>query len=99
MILDDPRTLVVGATGLVWARVTERTGADLTGVPVELRTVSPGGTISAWAAPAQLDTTSAATGVVRAALSHVAAVTGVWELQAKVGTEIVKCGPFYVVAA
>lgn len=99
MIGDDPRTLVVGATGLVWARITEKTGADLSAATVQLRTVSPSGTLSAWAAPAATDVTQAATGLYRAAAEHIASVVGLWELQAKVGTEILKVGPFQVVAA
>lgn len=99
MITEDPRTLVVGATGLVWAKIRDLFGADLTGSAVQLRTVAPDGTVSAWAAPASTDTSQAATGTLRAALSHTAAVAGWWELQAKVGTEIVKAGPFLVVAA
>jgi hypothetical protein len=97
MITDDPRTLVVGAIGEVWGRITDLLGTDLTGVTVQLRTVAPDGTLSSWAAPADTDTTQAAAGIVRAALEHTAAVAGTWELQAKVGTEIVKCGPFLVV--
>lgn len=99
MIGDDPRTLVVGGTGLVWGRITDKTGADLSGEVVQLRTVAPDGTFSTWAAPADTDVSQAATGLVRAAVEHVALVTGWWELQAKVGTEIVKCGPFLVVDA
>lgn len=97
MITDDPRTLVVGATGEIWARITDLFEADLTGAAVQLRTVAPDGTVGAWAAPATTDTTQAAAGVVRAALNHTAAVAGYWELQAKIGTDIVKCGPFLVV--
>lgn len=99
MIADDPRTLVVGATGLVWGRITDLNGADLTGEPVQLRTVAPDGTLSSWAAPTAVDTSRAATGELRAALAHTAVVVGWWELQAMVGTEILKCGPFQVVAA
>lgn len=99
MIGDDPRTLVVGAIGRVWARITELDEADLSAATVQLRTVAPDGTISAWAAPAATDVTKAATGLYRAAIDHVAAVVGLWELQAKVGTEILKVGPFQVVAA
>jgi len=99
MITDDPRTLVVGATGLVWARVADLFGADLTGEALQLRTVAPDGTVSAWATPADTDTTQAVTGLVRAALEHTAAVAGWWELQVKIGTEIVKAGPFLVVDA
>lgn len=99
MIGDDPRTLVVGATGLVWARITEKTGADLSAETVQLRKVAPDGTPTAWAAPAATDITQAATGLYRAAVEHVASVVGLWELQAKVGTEILRVGPFQVVAA
>jgi hypothetical protein len=99
MITDDPRTLVVGATGEVWARITDLFGADLTAVSVQLRTVAPDGTLGTWGAPAAVDTSQAAAGVIRAAISHAAVVTGWWELQAKVGTDIVKAGPFLVVAA
>lgn len=99
MIGDDPRTLVVGATGLVWARITERDSADLSGETVQLRTVAPDGTVSGWSAPAATDVSKAGSGLYRAAVEHVASVVGLWELQAMVGTEILKVGPFQVVAA
>lgn len=101
MIGDDPRTLVAGSTGPVWARVTSRLGADLTGIAFQLRTVDPDGVISSWVAPSDLDDSQAATGMLRASLDHVAEADalGWWELQAKLGEEIVKCGPFLVVAA
>lgn len=99
MIGDNPRTLVVGATGTVWGRVSERNGVDLSAETVQTRTVDPDGVLSTWGTPYDLDLSQAATGVVRAAVQHVAAVAGWWELQVKVGTEIVKCGPFQVVDA
>jgi hypothetical protein len=99
MIGDKPRTLVVGATGTVWGRVTERNGVDLTAEVIQTRTVDPAGAVSSWGTPYSTDLSQAATGVVRAAVQHVAAVAGWWELQVKVGTEIVKCGPFLVVDA
>lgn len=98
MITTKPRTLVVGATGLVWAHITEVNLTDLTASAVELRTVDPAGVVGAWGAPTVLDTSKAAVGVVRAAVAHTAVVVGFWELQAKVGTEIVKAGAFQVVA-
>lgn len=99
MIGDEIRTLVVGGSGLVWGRITEKTGANLLGESLALRTVAPDGTASVWAPADEVDTSQAASGVVRAAVEHVASVTGVWELQAKVGTEILKVGPFQVVDA
>lgn len=97
MITTKPRTLVVGGTGLVWAYVEDVNGANLSAVGVELRTVAPDGTVGSWSAPTVEDVTKAGQGIVRAALVHTASVVGLWELQAKVGTEIIKAGPFQVI--
>jgi len=84
MIDTEPTTLELGTTGNVWARITDRLEQDLTAATIEIRTVAPDGTTSAWAAPADRDNTLAATGVVRVALLHVAAVVGYWKLQVRV---------------
>lgn len=102
MIDTEPTTLEVGTTGYVWARVTDRTGQDLTTVGFELATVAPDGTQSAWAAPADRDDSLAAAGVVRVAVLHVAAVVGYWKLRYRATdnpeTIVDTAGSFRVVA-
>lgn len=99
MIGSEIRTLVVGAVEPVWGRVDDQLNRDLSAELVEVRAVGPDGVPPAWSAPSLVDMTSAATGLVRAALTHTATVAGLWELQVKIGTAIVKCGPFQVVDA
>jgi hypothetical protein len=82
MITSAVRTLEVGTTGLVWARITDDYAQDLTGLDVQLRTVSPLGVVSEWAAPE--DTAVPAVGQFRAALLHTAVVLGWWKLQARI---------------
>lgn len=83
MIDTQPTTLEVGSTAYVWARITDRTGQDLTSVGFEVATVAPDGTQSDWAAPDDRDDELAAAGLVRVALLHVAAVPGYWKLRVK----------------
>ena len=46
------RTIRVGSTGVyVWGRITESTGEDVSALTPQLRTVSPAGVVSTWAAP------------------------------------------------
>jgi hypothetical protein len=101
-VIPEPRTLKVGATENVWARSTEKAGQDLTGVTVSLREVAPDGTVGDWAAPADVDLDQAEAGIVRAAVSHVAAVTGWWSLDIRLvdagETVIQRAGTFNVVA-
>lgn len=102
MIVPDSPTLVAGATDAVWVKITDRNKQDLTGVTVQLRTVDPDGTASAWADPYDDDTTEATAGVLRAALLHTAGSLGLWVVQAKLAvgplTVIVVCGAFRVIA-
>lgn len=100
MITSEVRTLEVGTTGQVWGRITDRLGQDMSGLTLQLATVSPAGVQSAWAAPAATD--SATLGVLRAAVVHVAAEVGTWRLLAKLTNgslvEVMNLGAFYVVA-
>lgn len=84
MIDIEPTTLEVGSTAYVWARITERTSQDLTGVTFEVATVDPSGTVSAWAAPDATDTELAAAGIVRVAVLHEATVPGYWRLKVRI---------------
>lgn len=83
MIDTEPTTLEVGSTAYVWAKVTDRSGQDLTAVQLELATVDPDGTQSAWAAPADRDDGLAAAGIVRVAVLHTAATPGYWKLKVR----------------
>lgn len=100
MITSEVRTLEVGTTGEVWGRITDRAGQDMSGLMLQLATVSPAGVVSAYGAPAEVDT--ATVGVLRAALVHVAAEVGTWRLLAKLTNgslvEVMNLGAFYVVA-
>lgn len=82
MIDTEPTKLEVGTTAYVWARVTDRTSQDLTGVTIELATVDPAGVVSDWADPDDRDDALAAAGVVRVALLHDATEPGrgYWKL-------------------
>jgi hypothetical protein len=99
MIEPNTRTLRVGSTAYVWARLTEKTGADVSALTPDLRTVSPAGVISAWAAANPVEHPSL--DVIRAGLLHVAAEVGWWDLEARLvdnpETEIVSLGGFRVV--
>jgi hypothetical protein len=100
VITSDVRTLEVGTTGQVWGRITDRLEQDMSGLTIQLATVSPAGVVSAWAAPAAIDAATA--GVLRAALVHVAVEVGTWRLLAKMTNgslvEVMNVGAFYVVA-
>lgn len=99
MIEDDVRRIRVGATGYVWARITERTGADVTGITPDLRTVSPAGVTSAWAAAASAEHPSSS--VIRVGLLHTGTEVGWWRLEARLTdnpeVEILALGGFAVV--
>jgi hypothetical protein len=84
MIDTQPTTLEQGTTAYVWARVTDRTGQDLTTVQFELATVAPDGTQSTWAAPDDRDDERAAVGIVRVAVLHEATTLGYWKLKIRV---------------
>lgn len=101
-VKDKTRSLGVGTTGLVWARIVDDYGQDLSGLTVEVCEVSPAGVESAWAAPA--DTETDLPGVFRAALQHVAtngAGLGWWGLKVRVTNgalvEVMTAGRFLVV--
>lgn len=99
MIITEERTLEVGTTGQVWGRITDRLGQDMSGLTLQLATVSPAGVTSAWAAPAATD--SATAGVLRAAVVHVAAERGTWRLLGRLTNgslvEVMNLGAFFVV--
>lgn len=99
-MIEEPRTLKVGATENVWARSTEKSKQDLTGVVVSLREIAPDGTVGDWGTPDETDLTTE--GVVRAAVSHTASVTGWWSLDIRLvdagETVIQRAGEFVVVA-
>lgn len=99
MIESDTRTLRVGDTAYVWARITERTGADVSTLTPDLRTVSPAGVVSSWAAANPTEHPSLA--VIRVGLLHTAAEVGDWQLEARLidspETEVLDLGWFRVV--
>lgn len=99
MITSDVRTLEVGTTGQVWGRLTDRLGQDMSGLTLQLATLSPAGVQSAWAAPAVTD--AGTPGVLRAAIVHVAVEPGTWRLLGKLTNgglvEVMDLGAFFVV--
>lgn len=95
---DDVRTLVVGATELVWARATERFNQDMSAATVELRTVL-NGVPSSWAAPNQI--LHPHQNVIRAAMLVTAGTPGTYKVQMRVAdspeSAILDCGIYKVV--
>lgn len=101
MITTDVRTLEVGTTGEVWGRITDRLGQDMSGLTLQMATLSPAGVQSAWATPAAPQLDAGTTGVLRAAVVHVAAEVGTWRLLGKLTNgalvEVMDLGAFFVV--
>jgi|ERR1044072_565348 hypothetical protein len=94
------KTIRIGSTDVyVWGRLTEDTGADVSGLTPELRTVSPAGVVSSWAAPAVTEHPSVS--VIRCAIQHDATEVGWWRLEARVTDspeiEVLLLGGFEVV--
>jgi len=100
-VIDNERSLHIGDTDDVWGRITERYGADLTAAGVQLRIITPDGTVGGWAAPQTTDTTQATTGILRASVRYTPAATGRHTLQAKLTpagrTAILTLGTFNVI--
>lgn len=99
MITSELRTLELGTTGEVWGFIEDRELQDLSGLTVEVATVSPAGVVSAWAAPSDVDTDTP--GVMRVLLVHTATVEGLWKLKARLINgplvEVLTLGGFFVV--
>lgn len=100
MIEPKVRRIKAGSTDIyVWVRIVEETGADVSTLTPDLRTVSPAGVVSAWA-PAVL-TEHPSLDVIRCALQHDAVEVGYWQVDARLTdspeVEIVDVGGFSVV--
>ena len=94
------RTIRVGSTGVyVWGNITENTGEDVSALTPQLRTESPSGVVSTWAAPAV--TQHPSTSRIRVAIQHDAVEPGWWRLEAKVTdnpeSEVLLLGGFEVI--
>jgi hypothetical protein len=94
------RTIRVGSTGVyVWGRITESTGEDVSGLTPQVRTVSPAGVVSSWAAPVLNEHPSLS--VIRCAIQHDAVEVGWWRFEAKVTdnpeVEVLLLGGFEVI--
>ena len=94
------RTIRVGSTGVyVWGNITENTGEDVTALSPQVRTESPAGVVSTWAAPAV--TEHPTPGRIRVAIQHTATEPGWWRLEAKVSdnpeVEVLLLGGFEVI--
>lgn len=100
MIIPAIRTIRIGSTGYVWARITEVTGADVSAITPDLRTISPAGVVSEWEPAVPTEHPSA--DVIRAGLLHTGAEVGWWQLQARITdnpeVEILAVGGFRVIA-
>ena len=101
------RTIRVGSTGVyVWGNITENTGEDVSGLTPQLRTESPAGVVSTWAAPAvtehlHVPAQNPVANVIRCAIQHTATEPGWWRLEAKVSdnpeVEVLLLGGFEVI--
>lgn len=98
-MITQERTLHVGSTDDVWARITERTGADVSTVPIQLRVIDPDGVVGSWAAPNAENRPTP--DVIRASVRHTASVAGRHAVQAKLTptgrTVILTVGTFNVI--
>ena len=97
MIDTDVREIRVGSIGAdVWVRITDKEGADLTGIAVELRLTDPAGVVGDWFAPSPLTIDGS---VARARFTHDATLDGVgwWSIDALIDGEIIAAGQFVVV--
>ena len=100
MTIYAARTLHMGDTDDVWGRVTEDTEADISGVPLQLRVITPAGVVGSWNPPQDED--RAVPHIIRAAARVTPAAEGQHTLQAKLTPTgrvvILTLGTFNVIA-